>query len=603
MVQKRRPEIKQKKAGKKERSGSEERRQRSAPRLVAQSMPPAVRSVSATFPCLIVIVLATVVSFYPAIDNEFVHWDDYPNLVENVHIRELSGENLRWMMTSHLMGVWQPLTWFITAIEYQLFDGANTVSFSRGLHVANIVLHAVASVLCFFVIRRLLVIAIPERAERSPVGVNIGATFAALLFAIHPLRVEVVAWASGQPYILAVIWSLASVCCYLIAHQSGGRIWHLLAWACLACSLLCKALGVPLVAVLLVLDVYPLRRFGGQSGWHSRTVFRALLEKIPYAVLALAAVGLAVWSTAADKTYKPEPAVMTFMLSAFCMMFYVTVTFIPHGLAPYYMRPFRSEFSSSDPWFVLAVVAAVVVTVVFIVRRRRWPGLLTAWATYLVILLPVVGFVRHGGQLAADRYSYLSCIGWAVLVGAGIVAIWSANTGWWLKPATRVTCLVIGLGIVVGLGWMTSNYCRVWHDSISLWSAMVERNPKFHMGYYNLAKAYKRTGDRASAEASYRKAIELNPKYPEANVDLGNMLRADGDLDGAMTLYETALEGHSGFHMAHLNIAYILMTRNRNQEALKHLELAEADAIKAKEYKRLPSIRRNLERLRAKTSR
>ena len=571
-----------------------------------------------TLACLTAIVVATILSFLPAIDNEFLYWDDERNLMFNSHIRSFSAENLRWMWKAPLLGVWQPLTWMITAAEYQLFEGADLQRFSRGMHVASMVLHSVAAILAFFVIRRLIALGAGKAAARSPLGLQFGAVFAALLFAVHPLRVETVAWASGQAYVLAMIPALATVWCYLMAQQTGRKRWHAAALACLAASLLCKAMAVPLVAVLLVLDVYPLRRFGGAAGWNPRVVFRVLLEKIPYLLVTVVPAGMTAWATWATKDYRPEPMDMKILVASFCMIFYVSMTFVPYRPAPYYMRP--TPFDAGDPWFVGAALLFVAVTFVLVAIRRRAPWLLAVWVPYVVTLIPNTGLVKHGGQMAADRYTYLSCIGWVVLVGAALLRIWAGKRTAGTQTVLRGGALAAGLAAVLGLGMMSRSYCRDWRDSESVWTAMIERNPRYHMGYYNLAKANKRpcrsllrqarqAEREGDSETVAKLRREANERYRtaeanyDANVDLGNMIRqgkAPGGLEKAMEHYRTALRGRPGFHMAHLNLAYGFMQMKDYGKAIEHLKLAEADAIRAGQQKRLPSIHRVLAEARAK---
>ena len=572
-----------------------------------------------TAPCLVILIAAVFLAFRPALQNELVHWDDDTNLMDNAFIRSFSAENLKRMWKEQVLGVWQPLTWMITALEYRLFNGADLKDFSRGLHAANIGLHAVASVITFFVIRRLIAAGARERSVSSPMALNVGALAAALLFAVHPLRVEIVAWASGQPYILAFIPCLGAVSCYLKAHDSGKWGWHLAALACLAVSLLCKAMAVPLVAALLVLDVYPLRRLGGRAGLAWPQVRRVIVEKIPYAALAGAAALLTIWATASNKTYREEEIITKVLISGFCFVFYVGLTFAPVGIAPYYMKP--TPFDNSDPQFMAAALGFVLTTVALVVLRRRLPWLLAAWAAYILILLPVVGLIKHGGQLAADRYTYLACLPWMAIVGAGVAWLWSRG------KLLRTGVALAGLGVLVGLGWKTAAYCRVWGDSVSLWSAMVERNPKFHMGFYNLAKAYKRPADAVwgrradpqrvaaseelararelfdKAANSYRQAIELYPTYPEANVDLGNMMK-DGKIpggpEGAIERYETALQGRPAFHMAHWNLAGLLERPGRYAEAEEHLVRAIEDAKRSREFGKAAQMEKQLDRVRSR---
>lgn len=569
--------------------------------------------------------MACFAAFWPAIDGEFVYWDDDTNLMFNTHIREFSAESLKWMWTSSLLGVWQPLTWFITAIQYRLF-GPDLQSLATGMHMVSILLHAIAAMLVLAVSRQLITAAAPESAIRNPVALTLGATLAALIFAVHPLRCEIVAWASGQPYILAMIPTLGCVWCYLKAQQTSHRRWHMASLACLVTALLCKSIAVPLVAVLLVLDVYPLRRLGGPAGWSWPAVGRVLVEKLPYAAITAVAVALTIWATWTTKQYTPDPLFRKLLVAAWCMMFYVVVTVVPYGLSPYYMRP--GDAVIFGPTFYAAALVFVGLTVLLIVLRRRYPYLLAAWCAYVIVLLPVVGLIKHGGQMAADRYAYLSCIGWAIIAGAVFMRAWSAQIA--PRATSRALAAALASVILVGAVVATRAYCQAWDNSVAIFTAMVERNPQFWMGYYNLAKAQKRpcraweqaaasaqkagNAERAqqlreqaahayaAAAASYEKAIELYPLYPEANVDFGNMIRfgqAPGGPSAAMQRYQTALRGRPGFHMAHLNIAHLLMAQRDYAGAVRHLELAEADAIRARQAHRLPSIRTGLKRARA----
>ncbi|MCP4593113.1 MAG: hypothetical protein GY842_20450 [bacterium] len=579
-----------------------------------------------TLGCVVAVLIATGLAFAPALHNEFVHWDDDTNLVKNTHIRSLSAESLKWMWTSSLLGVWQPLSWTITALEYRIFDGADQEKFSRGMHSVSIVLHGLAAVLVFFVARRLIALATPQAADRCVPGLNMGALFAALAFAVHPFRVETVAWASGQPYVLALVPALASVWSYLRAQETGRLCWHAAALGFLAASLLCKAMAVPLVAVYLVLDFYPLRRIGGAAGWNPRRVIRVILAKVPYAVLAIAVIVLTIWATWENKNYKSTPFTSKVTTASFCTMFYVCLTFVPYRLSPYYWAP--TFFQDGEALRSGAALAFVVVLVVLVLLRRRLPWLLAVWSAYVLILLPNTGLVKHGGQITADRYSYLSCIGWAILVGALWLRIWGASPHR-SRLIVRGAISVFSLALVVGLVSMTRAYCAEYRDSVAIWTAMVERNPRFNMGYYNLAKAHKRpcaelrrqareadpevaaglrreAADRyRRAEENYRKAIALYPRYPDANVDLGNMIMAGhvpGGVEQAIEHYQTSLRGRPGFHMAHLNLGHAYIRLKRFDQAIEHLEAAEADALRVGQTGRLPSIRRALERARAKAA-
>lgn len=572
-------------------------------------LPPRASLLSATLPCLMIVLLAVAFAFFPAATNEFLHWDDMTNYVENTNIRAFTWNNLVAMAKDNRLGVWQPLTWILTGAQYALFRrGGDDQTFSTGLHVTTIVAHALASALCLFVVRRLIALAAPDAARRSPMALNFGATVATLIFAVHPLRVEVVAWASGQPYVLAMVPCLACIWCYLKAHEAGlpatgaastNRfaywLWHAAAVFFLALSLTCKAIAVPLVAVLVVLDVYPLRRFGGAAGWSPRAIAPALLEKLPYAAITLAAALLTINATATTKEYAAEPFNTKVLTSGFCMMFYVALTFVPYHLSPNYQR-ITFDVGAT---FAVCTLLFLVLTTLFVLVRRRAPWLLAVWVCYVIVLTPVVGFVRHGGQLAADRYTYLSCIGWAILIGAAAMHLWAG----WVQSSRRAALAGTALAVTAGLCLSTRSYCADWRDSINVWEAMIARNPKFYMAPYNVAKRYRDKGDREKAKELYRQAMALyreqtGREYPEANVDLGIMLRDEGQEDEAMRHFENALRSRPGFHMAHIHLAEGMVRRNNIREAIRHLELAEKDAIQTRQHHRLPMIRRRLEMLR-----
>lgn len=570
---------------------------RESARSGAASPTIAAPSSAAIFFSILLIVGAGLVAFAPSLDNTFVQWDDVDNLVENEHIRSLSADNLHWMLRSDLIGVWQPLTWFITAVEYQLFDGENLPSFRRGLQYASIFFHVTAGLLCYFISVQLLGRAMPRVAEQSPTALIFGAALAAVLFTVHPLRAEAVAWASGQPYLLAANGCLASLLCYLRAVRTGRRRWHVLAIFFLTASLMCKSIAVPLVAVFLLLDVYPLRRIGGFLHPGQPMLRCVLLEKIPYLIPTLVVIVLAARANLATPDYQPDPPLVKSLIVSFCLVFYVGMSFVPMGIAPYYARPHPIVDIVSDPWFLAAVAGVFVVTLVAIAERRRHPWLLCVWIGYCLFVAPVAGFVLHGGQLAADRYTYLSCIGWAILVGGAAAKLWVRSRQGNRQRIIRIPLVLIGTIAVIGLCYQTRSYCRDWRDSISLFSAMVERNPDWPNGHYHLARQYRRANDIKSAIRSYRRAVEIYPDYPEANVNLGILLQSQGNLSEAEDHYRRSLRGRPRFHMAHYNLGCLLYQQGVYLDAVEHFKQAEADAV-VNRPSLLPKIRERLAELR-----
>ncbi len=243
----------------------------------------------ATLGLPVAVFIITCVAFLPAVKNGFVSLDDHKNFQNNYHYRGLGVENLRWAWTTFHNGAYQPLSWIFFSVQYVLFGLDPT-----GYHVVSVVLQGVCGALFYFVALRLLSPAMPERAKAHPDGLRAGAVLAALLFAIHPLRTEAVAWLSTQPYLWVAIFYLLSILAYLRACEPdvvGRRRFAWLGLACLAyaASILSKGVGVGLVAVLILLDVYPLGRL-----WPNRRKDRAgpgnakvLAEKIPFLLLGM----------------------------------------------------------------------------------------------------------------------------------------------------------------------------------------------------------------------------------------------------------------------------------------------------------------------------
>src|SRR5881396_2679307 len=235
----------------------------------------------------VLIAVVTFAAFLPTLQNQFVAWDDGKNLLNNYHYRGLGWTHLRWMWTTHL-GHYIPLTWMTFGLDYLLW-GMNPV----GYHLTNLLLHAANAAVFYLVARRILGLALPGPAQRGNVGLAASAAFAALLFAIHPLRVESVAWATERRDVLSGLFYLLALLVYLRAGEQGerGRSGYWASVGLFVCALLSKSMAVSLPVVLLILDVYPLRRLGGARGWWGEPARRIYLEKIPFVLLALAASG------------------------------------------------------------------------------------------------------------------------------------------------------------------------------------------------------------------------------------------------------------------------------------------------------------------------
>src|SRR5216117_1025474 len=348
----------------------------------------------------LLVALVTVTAFLPTLHNQFVSWDDDKNFLENPDYRGLAWTNLRWMWTTHL-GHYIPLTWMTLGLDYLLW-GMNPL----GYHLTNLLLHAANAVVFFFVVRRLLARALPSPSEHG-YALAVSAGVAALVFAIHPLRVESVAWATERRDVLSGLFYLLTILMYLRAREreERGRGWYWLSVAVFVLALLSKSMVVNLPVVLLILDVYPLRRLGGALGWWSEPARRVYGEKIPFVLLAAAASAIAVMaqsSVHAAVSLAQLSALDRLAVAAYGLSFYLWKTIVPLNLSPLY--ELRPPVNPGATPFILSYGVILAISAIVLALRRRVPGLLAAWVVYVVVLLPVLGIVQSGPQIAADRY-------------------------------------------------------------------------------------------------------------------------------------------------------------------------------------------------------
>jgi tetratricopeptide (TPR) repeat protein len=521
---------------------------------------------------LTVLVLATLAAFWPALGNGFVNWDDGANLVDNFNYRGLGWDQLSWMWTTFHMGHYQPLNWMTLGLDYLVW-GMDPF----GYHLTSLLLHAANAVLFYFVARIAL-----RRASSPGDGVQAGlaALLAALLFAAHPLRVESVAWATERRDVLSGFFCLATLLFYLKAcaparARADVRLLRA-ALACFVLSLLSKAAAMTLPLALLVLDVCPLGRLPADPArWREPEASAVLREKLPFAAAALpfAVVAfLAQRHTGVIARFSSVGLVERLELAAYGASFYLLKTVAPLRLLPLYARPVR--FDAWDPRLVAAAAAAAGVSAAAWLARRRRPELAAAWSWYLILLAPVSGLVLSGIYTAADRYSYLPCLAWALLAAAALQA-----------AARRFATPVLAGALVLacaGLIPLTRRQCAVWRDSETLWRYTLSIDPDSAPAHNNLGTALGRAGRQDEAAAEFSRALALDPDYAEAHNNLATALVRRGRLDEAVAEYREALRAQPAYAMARDNLGAALTGQGKLAEAIavyrEALELEPGDA-------------------------
>jgi tetratricopeptide (TPR) repeat protein len=534
-----------------------------------------------------VIITMTVAALYSSLQNGFVDYDDGEILLNNSHYRGLGWAQLRWMFTTFHMGHYQPLTWVTLGLDYLIWGME-----PFGYHLTNLILHSATAVIFYFVALRVLSRALSLSIE--DLSLRIGAGISALLFAVHPLRVESVAWVTERRDVLSGLFFLLTLLCYLRGAASETRAGHL-KWMVVAAlvyvlSLLSKSIGMSLPVVLLVLDVYPLRRLGwGERGWLGRGVRWVWLEKIPFLLLAVAAASVAwvaQYQTGSMASYAQWDIIARLAVVSYGLVFYLWKTVVPLGLSPLYEWP--RQLNPGDWRFVLSELAVVEITFLLFFFRRQWPAGLAVWVCYVAIVAPVSGIAQSGPQLVADRYSYLSCLSWAILVGGGLIYLcrrWFAHRQ--AALALAGACLV---SVVIGLGYLTREQVQVWHDTERLWRHVLSITPESSIAHNDLGNILSQRGQLEEAVNHFRQALQIKPTSA-THFNFGNALASLGRIDEAIDEYRQSVRISPGFVKAHYNFAVHLASQGKLEEAIDHYrQVIQLDPTSVKAHNNLGVI-------------
>lgn len=525
-----------------------------------------------------IVVLITLLAFFPTLQNGFVTWDDGKNIYQNPNYRGLGWAELRWMFTTFHMGNYRPLTWMTFGMDYLVWEMD-----PFGYHLTSLVLHAANAVLFYFVALRLL--SLSNSFMAGDLALCGAAGFAALVFAIHPLRVEAVAWASARNHVLSSLFFLATILCYLraatcIEGSSIGRRWLTSSVVLFGLSLLSQPSAMTLPFVLLMLDVYPLQRLrDGEGSWFGLRARRIWWEKLPFLLLALGAALIAVLAkeqTGALASLAGYGVGSRLLQGLFGIIFYLWKTIFPVGLSPLYELPV--EFHFWDLPFLLSGVLFLVISAGLYIVRRALPAALFSWIYYLLVLGPFLGTAQSGPQMVADRYSYLPCLGWAVLGGAGLLFLGRTWVG--RKIGARKFTFASGIGCLVAviLGVLTWKQTQIWRDSETLWRYAVSVTRGSSTIDFNLAVVLHNHGKLEEAIDLYRRSLHFNPNVADAHYYLADALAERGELKEAVKEYNQAIQIDPGLWRAHFNLANVLSSQGNREGAVEHyLEVAKIE--------------------------
>lgn len=501
--------------------------------------------------------LAVVLAYLPVFRNDFVNWDDKGAILDNLAIRHLDLPFLKWAFTTYLTGNWIPLTWVSFALDYSV-NGLDP----RVFHATNLFFHVLDTLLVFGVCQRVL-----ERMPKTNGTIlkvqSLAAPIAfltALLFGLHPIHVESVAWATERKDVLYSFFYLWALYLYLGPDQASRKPRVLGACAVLyGLSLMAKPMAVTLPFILLVFDYWPLGRI-------PRDLVRAIKEKAGF--LGVAVVGALVTFLSHVKTlsYAQSGVEFYWVLNAFrSLLFYLGKMVWPVGLSAYY--PFPTEATTAYVTGNIVMTALVLIGIHLSYRwREKFPFFLAATAYYVVSLLPVLGIVQTGAQAAADRYTYLPSLAPFLLfsVGAAMASGYRVRI---LGPLSLILALV--------LGFLTGGQIGTWKNTQVLWERVTEVYPDENADAYSrLGAAYLKAKRYDEALAAFSRAAAIPPPLARTFHGLGTALTFKERIPEAVQSFQYALALDPNMTGPRLNLWVIDEKLGKHEAAAEQMRQA-----------------------------
>ncbi len=523
---------------------------------------------------IVLLIMITLAPYWQVRNHEFVNYDDDDYVTHNSHIRSgWTWEGLSWALRSKLHGHWHPVTWLSHMTDCQFF-GVNPA----GHHLSSLFIHIVNTLLLFLILKRMT-------------GALMRSAFVAALFAIHPAHVESVAWVADRKDILSTLFWMLAMWAYLHYVDRPRFRRYLLVVAAFVLGMMAKPMVVTLPLVLLVMDYWPLGRLQfWPSKKNGRPKNQELLNPGEQRVSARRLVGekllLLVFAggfifatmSARHQTFSREnaerqyeggklPAVLELLPEKHQMALpivnyatYIRKMLWPYDLATPYPKPDKLR-----SWPIGgALLLMVCISFLVVWRGRRYPYLPVGWLWYLVTFLPVIGVVKMGPQMIADRYTYLPFIGLFIIIAWGVPDLLA---GW------RYRRLLLGISggllllCLTVCAWLQVGY---WKSSKTLFQHVVNVTTDNWLAHNNLGASLEKEGRLEEAAHQYSEALRAAPEIEEISVNVGIICMRQGKVDEALEHFSRAIRNKPKFPEAHINMGTALATQGRNDEALEH---------------------------------
>ena len=507
------------------------------------------------------LVLITLIAYWQLPSHDFLRFDDNEFITKNIHVHEgITRESIAWAFSITDYAYWHPLTWLSHILAFQLFG------LKASMHLLiNLFLHIASTLLLFFVLRRMT-------------GSLWKSAFVAALFALHPLNVESVAWASECKNVLSTFFWMLTMLTYARYAERPGFYRYLVTFFVFALGLMAKPMLVTLPFVLFLFDYWPLCRFklaqsDGMGYGFSKSipfvsrwsqVLRLVLEKVPF--LSLSAVCIYLSSLSVQHlgiviSTASVPMKLRVYNALVSYVSYIKKMVWPHNLAVYYPYP------ESIPFWKVAGAALFLVCVSILVFRalRSKPYLAVGWLWYIGTLVPAIGLIQAGlWPSIADRFAYVPLIGLFIVIAWGVPDLVAR---WRYKKIVLATTAMALLLTFTAATWFQNRY---WQNSVTLFSHNVNLTQNNSVAHNILGSALQQQGKLIEAISHYAKALKINSNYAEAHNNLGYTLTRQNHYKEAIYHYNEALRINPTYTDAHNNLGTALIHQGNEKEAIYH---------------------------------
>ena len=496
--------------------------------------------------------VVTLAIYAQVIGHQFITLDDPTYIQENSMVNHgLTRAGLAWAFTTFHVANWHPLTWISHMVDCQLF-GMN----AGGHLLVNALIHAANTLLVFWFLLR-------TTHARWP------SALVAALFALHPLHVESVAWASERKDTLSTFFGLLSLIAYVRYVEAPSSIRYVWTAITLALGLLAKPMLVTWPFVMLLLDYWPLGRWqSAKSKAQEKKLIKLILEKIPLFILVAASAVITLIAQSrggAVRTLAHEPLALRLSNTLVSYAKYLLLTFWPNDLAVYYpLAP-----GGIPGWQIVGAAFLLIgITAFCFLQRKIRPYLILGWLWFLGTLVPVIGLVQVGGQTMADRYFYIPSIGLFVALVFGLADLVKS---WRVAPSL---CGGISAAALLILATLTNVQIQRWHDSFTLFEHTLSVTPPNLRIEHNLGVALGASNRFDEAATHFEKALQIDPNFYDGLVAMSVTRSHQGRMPEAIQYFQAAIRLQPDTPKAHVQLAHALWEQNRDQEALEEMRRA-----------------------------